>query len=102
MATSQQASQINCNHDAGAGKRSGNLSSTIEKLARAGEQAGFSVEEMIEMLNAGVSIGAFLDMISYSLSHEALEFTQSAVEKFPSASARAHTRARWRECSWIA
>jgi hypothetical protein len=29
---------------------------------------------MIEMLNAGVSIGALLDMIGYSLSHEALEF----------------------------
>jgi hypothetical protein len=31
---------------------------------------------MIEMLNAGVSIGALLGMISCSLSHEALEFTQ--------------------------
>jgi len=30
---------------------------------------------MIEMLNAGVSIGALLDMISYSLFHEAPEFT---------------------------
>jgi Tfp pilus assembly protein PilV len=40
-----------------------------------GKQAGFSVEEMIAMLNAGVSIGALLDMIGYSLSHEALEFT---------------------------
>jgi len=51
------------------------LASTIEKLARAGEQAGFSVEEMIEMLNAGVSIGALLDMISYSSSQEELGFT---------------------------
>jgi len=43
------------------------------------------------MLNAGVSIGAFLDMISYSLSHEALEFTQQRQKH------RAYTRARWRE-----
>ena len=57
-------------------KQSRHLSSAIERLARAGEQAGFRVEEMIEMLNAGLSIGALLDMISYSLSHEALEFTQ--------------------------
>ena len=65
-----------CDYDARRRKRSQHLSSTIERLARAGEQAGFSVEEMIEMLNAGVSIGALLDMISYSLSHEALEFKQ--------------------------
>ena len=103
MATpSRQASQTSCNHDARWGKRPRGLSSTIEKLARAGEQAGFSVEEMIEMLNAGVSIGALLDMISYSLSQEALEFTTSAVEESPSASARAHTGARWREYPWIA
>jgi len=31
---------------------------------------------MIEMLNAGLSIAALLDTISYSLSHEAVEFTQ--------------------------
>jgi hypothetical protein len=30
---------------------------------------------MIEMLNAGVSIGALLDMISYSFSQEELGFT---------------------------
>jgi hypothetical protein len=43
------------------------------------------------MLNAGVSIGALLDMISYSLSHEALEFTQQRQKR------RAYTRARWKE-----
>ena len=57
-------------------KRSRHLPNTIERLALAGEQAGFSVEQLIEMLNAGASIGALLDMISYSLSHEALAFTQ--------------------------
>lgn len=55
--------------------RSRRLSSMIEQLARAGEQAGFTVEEMIDMLNAGVSIGTLLDMIGYFLSHEAPEFT---------------------------
>ena len=83
MASSQQASQTNCNHDARGGKRSRYLSRTIEQLARAGEQAGFSVEEMIEMLNAGVSIGALLDMISYSLFHEAREFNRAAVPPPP-------------------
>jgi hypothetical protein len=75
MASSQQTSQTSCDRDSCAGKRSSHLSSTIEKFARAGEQAGFSVEEMIEMLNAGVSIGALLDMISYSFSQEELGFT---------------------------
>jgi hypothetical protein len=42
---------------------------------------------MIEMLNAGLSIGASLNMISYSLSNEALEFTQQRQGKSTSASA---------------
>ena len=91
MASSQQASQTNCNHHACGGKRSRQLSSAIEKLARAGEQAGFSVEEMIEMLNAGVSIGALLDLISFSLSHEAPESAQQAV------SAPTRIQERWRD-----
>lgn len=64
MASSQQTNQTGCNYDPRSGKRSRHLSSTIEKLARVGEQVGFRIEEMIEMLNAGVSIGALLDMIS--------------------------------------
>jgi hypothetical protein len=87
MASSQQTGQTGCNHDPRSGTRSRHLSSTIEKLARAGEQAGFRVEEMIEMINAGVSIGALLDMISYSLSHETLEFTQQRQGESTSASA---------------
>jgi hypothetical protein len=75
MAPFRQAGQINYS-DTRRRKRSRHLSSTVERLARAGEQAGFSVEQLIEMLNAGVSIGALLDMISYSLLHEALEFTE--------------------------
>ena len=102
MASSRQTSQPRCNHYSYAGKRPGHLSSTIEKLARAGEQAGFSVEKMIEMLNAGVTIGALLDMISYSLSREALGIYPSAVEESTSAGARAHTGAQWRKHPWIA
>ena len=86
MASSRQTTQLNCNHDPRSGRRSCHLSITIEKLARAGEQAGFPVEEMIEMLNAGVSIGSLLDMISYSLSHEALDFTPQRQGKSISAS----------------
>jgi hypothetical protein len=58
MASFQQTRQTGCSHDLRSGKRSRHLSSTMEKLARAGEQPGFRVEEMIEMLNAGVSIGS--------------------------------------------
>jgi hypothetical protein len=76
MALSRKASQSNSDYDTRRRNRSHHLSSAIERLARAGEQAGFSVEQMIEMLNAGLSIGALLDMISYSLSHEALESTR--------------------------
>ncbi|SRR6266403_4087190 len=78
-------------------KPSPHLSSAIERLARAGEQAGFSVEEVIEMLNAGLSIGALLDMISYSLSHDALECTQQGVEESTSASAWLRIQDRWRD-----
>jgi hypothetical protein len=79
------------------GERSSHLSSAIEQLARAGEQAGFSVEEMIEMLNAGISIGALLDVISYSLSHEASESTQHAVEESTSTSAPMRIQERRRD-----
>jgi len=78
-------------------KPSPHLSSAIERLARAGEQAGFSVEEVIEMLNAGLSIGALLDMISYSLSHDALECAQQGVEESTSASAWLRIQDRWRD-----
>jgi len=35
----------------------------VEKLARAGERAGLSVEEMIRILNAGVTVECLLDLI---------------------------------------
>jgi hypothetical protein len=40
----------------------------IEKLVRAGEQAGFSVEQMIQMLQTGVDVEALLQMIERRLS----------------------------------
>jgi hypothetical protein len=39
----------------------------VERLAQAGEKAGFSVEDMIQILNAGVSVEALLDIIARSL-----------------------------------
>jgi hypothetical protein len=52
---------------------------------------------MIEMLNAGVSIGALLDLISFSLSHEAPESAQQAVQESTSASAPTRIQERWRD-----
>ena len=40
----------------------------IEKLVLAGEEAGFSVEQMIQILNAGVSVEALLCLIERRLS----------------------------------
>jgi hypothetical protein len=39
----------------------------VYKLTIAGEQAGFSVEEMIQMLNAGVTVGTLLQLIEWRL-----------------------------------
>ena len=39
------------------------LISAIRKLAMAGQQAGFSVEQMIEMLNDGVSVEELITLI---------------------------------------
>jgi hypothetical protein len=40
------------------------LVSAIEKLAIAGEQAGFTVEQMIQLLNDGLTVETLLDLIS--------------------------------------
>lgn len=40
---------------------------SIFKLAVAGEQAGFTVEQMIELLNAGVTVEALLRMVERGL-----------------------------------
>jgi len=39
------------------------LISAIHKLALAGQQAGFSVEQMIQMLNEGVSVEELIEVI---------------------------------------
>ena len=43
------------------------LTRAVEKLALAGEQAGLSVEEMIRILNAGVSVESLLDLIEWKI-----------------------------------
>ena len=44
------------------------LMTAIEKLVRAGEQAGFSVEQMIQMLQMGIEVETLLQMIDRRLS----------------------------------
>jgi hypothetical protein len=43
------------------------IMTAIEKLALAGEQAGLRVEQMIEMLNKGVTVGGLLCLIELRL-----------------------------------
>jgi hypothetical protein len=43
------------------------LMSAINKLAVAGEQAGFSLEQMIQILDDGLSVETLLDLITWSL-----------------------------------
>lgn len=44
------------------------LMTAIGKLVRPGEQAGFSVEQMIQMLQTGVDVETLLQMIERRLS----------------------------------
>lgn len=46
---------------------SSSLQRAVAKLAIAGEQAGFSLEQMIELLNDGLSVETLLDLISWRL-----------------------------------
>jgi hypothetical protein len=50
----------------------------VEKLARAGEQAGLSVEDMIRILNAGVSVECLLDLIEQGLHSSQKEAASAA------------------------
>ncbi len=43
------------------------LMETIEKLAAAAELAGFSPQDLIDMLNGGLSVADLLDVIAYCL-----------------------------------
>jgi hypothetical protein len=46
------------------------LFTAINKLAIYGERAGFTVEQMIQMLNAGVSMETLLQLIASNLEME--------------------------------
>jgi hypothetical protein len=50
----------------------------VEKLAQAGEQAGFSVEDMIRMLNTGLTVETLLDIIERSLQASPPEMPRSS------------------------
>ena len=43
------------------------LVTAIGKLAIAGEQGGFSVEQMVRLLDDGLTVGTLLDVISWRL-----------------------------------
>ena len=43
----------------------------VWKLAIAGERAGLSLEQMIELLNSGMSVVALLDLITWRLNYPA-------------------------------
>jgi hypothetical protein len=44
------------------------VAASVFKLAVAGEQAGFTVEQMIEFLNAGITMETLLNLIEWKLS----------------------------------
>jgi hypothetical protein len=52
------------------------LVTAVGKLAIAGEQAGFSVEQMIELLDNGLSVETLLDLISWRLQDATKPMTQ--------------------------
>ena len=39
----------------------------IGKLAIAGEQAGFTVEQMIDLLNSGIAVETLIELIAWRL-----------------------------------
>ena len=43
------------------------LTVAIGKLAVAGEQAGFSVEHLIQLLHAGLTVGTLIELIAWRL-----------------------------------
>jgi hypothetical protein len=48
----------------------------IGKLAAVGERAGFTLEEMIQLLDSGVSVETLLELIAQRLEHQPLESAQ--------------------------
>jgi hypothetical protein len=49
------------------------LAASVCKLAMAGEQAGFTVEQMIKLLKSGITVETLLDIIERRLSAAAPE-----------------------------
>ena len=49
------------------------LETVVERFVRAGEQAGFTVEQMIQLLQAGATVEVLLKMIEWRLSPSTLE-----------------------------
>jgi hypothetical protein len=49
------------------------MMTVVEKFVRAGEQAGFTVEQMIQLLQTGASVEDLLQMIEWRLSPPVLE-----------------------------
>ena len=45
------------------------VAAAVFKLARAGEQAGFTIQQMIALLNGGVGVASLLTLIEWKLSH---------------------------------
>lgn len=52
------------------------LVGAVRKLVLAGEQAGFGLEEMIDLLKTGVSVGTLVDLIGYRIGAETRETVQ--------------------------
>jgi hypothetical protein len=49
---------------------------SVFKLALAGEQAGFTIEQMIEFLNAGITVETLFRIIEWKLTHAPVEASQ--------------------------
>jgi hypothetical protein len=52
---------------------------TVHKLAIAAQQAGFSLEQMIDLLNAGISVVTLLHLIEVRLAYQAQHLQPAAV-----------------------
>jgi hypothetical protein len=52
---------------------------SVYKLAIAGEQAGFSLEQMIQMLNAGITAETLLTLIEWRLREVSPSPTRSSL-----------------------
>ena len=42
----------------------------ISKLAVAGEQAGFSLEQMIQLLDSGLTVESLIELIAWRFEHQ--------------------------------